>query len=295
MRSHLSILACFFFILVSLNSSAKVTVAPFFELPSGQMVLKLKLSGIETEQLFIFEISGTSNLRRDMDYRLHALGIDTTQIGVQFDTISIEGHPLIENNKFQIRKKLEKRSKLVFPDAILGTIGPMVFKDKVIAINYQKHSFTLADNINELTIPDSTKQISFSNSIINYSPTLEFEIWDFGKQLIGLDFSLPVNLNLHWSLVDGKAKYWSDTEFGFIKTSFDGEKELILRHYKFEEIYLNREISLYNIEATFSDKVLACFGRSFLSQVKTIIDFNNGQIYFTPISNVARNIFYPPK
>lgn len=280
---------------VSFHAFSKVNEVPFFELPTGQLVLKAELSGIKGEHLFILEMSGASYLRRDMNYRLHALGIDTLEQSVKFDTITLNGRKLIESNNFRIRKKLENRSEYVFPDAMLGTIGPAAFKNMVVQVNYNKHIIYIADAIEELEISDLAQEISFTSTFINPSPTFEIEALHFGRQYVSLDFSLPVNLNLQWANVGGRAEYWNPTSFKYIKTTLDGKKYVVLKHYTFDEIYVNSEISIYNIEATFSDNIIACIGHSFLEQMITTIDFDKGNIFFDPQTEQAKLLFIPPK
>lgn len=292
--SHIKLIGIFLISLFSSKGIAEVTEVPFFELPTGQLVLKVELSGIEGEQLFVLEIAGANFLRKDMNYRLHALGIDTLKQSVEFETLNLNGCKLAENNQFRIKKKLGKRNDYVFPNAMLGTIGPAVFKNKVLQVNYNNHILYIADAADELTISDKAQKISFTTSLINPSPIMQVEAVGFGTQLVSLDFSLPISLNLHWSNVEGRAKYWQSTDFNTIQTKIYGENFMVLKHYRFDELYVNREISIYNVGVTFSDKVIACFGHSFLEQMVTTIDFDEGYIYFDPSTEEAEQLFTPP-
>lgn len=292
--AHITLIGIFLISILPFKTFAEVTEVPFFELPTGQLVLKVELSGVEGEQLFVLEMAGANVLRKDMNYRLHAIGIDTLQQSVEFDAIILNGRKLTENNQFRIKRKLGKRNEYVFPDAMLGTIGPAAFKNKVIQVNYENHILYIADAVDELTISDKAQKISFTTSLINPSPVMEVEAVGFGRQFVGLDFSLPIVLNLHWSAVDGRAKYWQSTSFNTVQAMIYGENFMTLKHYRFDELYVNREISIYNIGVTFSDKVVACFGHSFVEQMITTIDFDKGYIHFDPNTEVAELLFTPP-
>ncbi len=283
------------FFITSLSLSAKVDTIPFTQLPTGQLVIEAKISGLEDPQLFILETGGNNLFRKDMNYRLQALGIDTTYRKIKFKSITIGNTTFERATTFTYRSKLQKRSAYAFPPPVLGTIGPEMFSKKCMQIDYQNKEIRLADNIDELHIPDNTPKAPFTQSFINQNPVIEIEPQEFGRQQIAIEVSAPMGITLSWDQVttEARTRYYQD--FKTMEVWLDDQTQITLAEKISLMTFFDNVLVGYNVPITFTDDYMPLIGNQFLQKFLTTIDFNKGLLYLDPITEESKAYFVNPK
>ena len=287
----------FIFLIASLllNSTyAKVTEIPFTQLPTGQLVVELKLDGIDLPQLFIVETSGGNFLRDDMNYRLHSIGLDTLKNHFNFDKIKL-GDRRFEKVKFKTRIKLRARSKYAFPNAVIGTIGSQLFKDLSVQFDFQNNLIRIADTIDELNILDGTHYIPFSQSFLNHIPVIEIQPWQYMPQRLEVEVSMPLGIVLSWNGPALEVRYRNNTNMQTYKVKIDEVQTLMLTQQVVKTIDFDHSFSIYNVPITFTDDVRPLIGYQFLNHFLLTFDYNEGKLFLDPQSEYAKALFESDK
>lgn len=286
-KSTILILLTTFFIF---NLSAKITEIPYTQLPTGQLVVELKIDGINLPQLFIVETSGGNYLRKDMNYRLHDLGLDTLETTFKFKQITI-GDRVISNTKFKTKRHLGNRSEYAFPAPVIGTIGADLFNKLAIQFDFEKKLIRVADNIKELNIPEETNTIGFTQSLLHKTPTIDIEPWQYMRQPVELEVSIPVGINLSWNGPALEKRYRNKNSMTGYRVALDDVTVIDMFEQIVSQVNFDYNFVLYNVPITFCDDIRPIIGYQFLRHFVITFDFKGGKIYLQPITEEAKALF----
>lgn len=268
-----------------LRISAKVTEVPFIELPTGQVLIQVDFKGKIGQQYFIIETAGNNLIRRDMPERLDFIGIDTTKSFIDFPEISVGDMTFTKSNNFRLKRSLSNRSEYAFPVSVLGTLGSKFFKNKILQFNFQKNTLRIGDNVDEFEIKPQTPQVHFTQSFTNNIPVIDTYSTEFSSYNVYIDISLAIEICLPWKDIPASKRNQSGNSSEVYEMSLDGKKKIVFSSNNVNKLYLNREITLYNIEIMFSDDLTPSIGNLFLRNFISTIDFNDGILYLDPVTN----------
>lgn len=277
-------------ITLTLTSKAVTTEVPFIQLPTGQILVEADLLGQAGKQYFIIETSGTNLIRGDMNQRLDLLGIDTTSAFLKFPEIKIGDIAFDHKNNFRIRKALGKRSEYAFPPSVLGTLGPKFFGKKVLQFNFQKKTLKIADSRDELNLDVNTPYVYFTQSFTNAVPVLDVQSAETTDHDVYLNVSLAMGINFPVNAMSTVVQYAGNDERKTYKLSLDGKTNIIYTAIMAPSIYINKEVTLTNVELTFTDELMPAIGNSFLQHFLTTIDFNDGILFLDPKTDKGKEM-----
>lgn len=277
----------FSLLLLIQSLSAKTVEIPFIHLPTGQVLIEIDLMGKAGKQFFVVETAGKNLVRNDMTQRLDFLGIDTTESFLEFPEIRIKDMVFTNKNNFRLKKALGKRSEYAFPPSALGTLGPKFFRKKVLQFDFQKHTLRISDAVEELELKEKTPFIYFTQSFTHAVPVVDAHGTETGDGELYLSISQPVSLNFPQKNMTSLVQKSSSSNQSTFKMSLDGERKIVFTSYITPTLYLNRRLTLTNINVTFTDDLMPCIGNAFLKNFITTMDFNNGVLYLDPATEEA--------
>nr|WP_321450392.1 hypothetical protein [uncultured Carboxylicivirga sp.] len=287
----MSIKKLFYLLIISLvcnHISAKVTEIPYTQLPTGQLVIELYLDNIELPQLFIVETSGGNFIRNDINFRLNTIGIDTLKSNYTFNKVKIGGREFKKIN-FKSKLTLGKRSKFAFPDAIIGTVGPELFKDRIVQFDFNKQIIKIADSKTDLNLSETTPIVHFSNSFINRMPVFDIKPINHERQLVDIEVSIPLGINLAWIGEAQRLKYTNLTDMTPYRIKLDDIQTIDVFEMTIKELYFENSIVFYNIPITYCNEIRPIIGYQFLRNYITTFDFKNNLLYLQPNTLIGTN------
>lgn len=276
--------------MLTFTSKAATTEVPFIQLPTGQILVEVDLMGKAEKQYFIIETSGTNLIRGDMNQRLDLLGIDTTSAFLKFPEIKIGQMSFTHKNNFRAKKALGKRSEYAFPPSVLGTLGPKFFGKKVLQFDFQKKILKITDTRDELELAENTPYVYFTQSFTNAVPVIDVQSAEISDCDVYLNVSLAMGINFPVSAMSTVVQYAGNDEKKTYQISLDGKKHIVYTAIEAPKIYLNNEVTLSNIEITFTDELMPAIGNSFLQHFLTTIDFNDGILFLAPSTEKGREM-----
>nr|WP_319400100.1 hypothetical protein [uncultured Carboxylicivirga sp.] len=287
----MSIKKLFYLLIISLvcnHISAKVTEIPYTQLPTGQLVIELYLDNIESPQLFIVETSGGNFIRNDINFRLNTLGIDTLKSNYTFNKVNIGGREFKKIN-FKSKLTLGKRSKFAFPDAIIGTVGPELFKDRIVQFDFNKQIIKIADSKTDLNLSETTPIVHFSNSFINKMPVFDIKPINHERQLVDIEVSIPLGINLAWIGEAQRLKYTNLTDMTPYRIKLDDIQTIDVFEMTIKELYFENSIVFYNVPISYCNEIRPIIGYQFLRNYITTFDFKNNLLYLQPNTLIGTN------
>ncbi|MGQ1784643.1 MULTISPECIES: hypothetical protein [unclassified Saccharicrinis] len=289
-----------FFIFLWVGSSSlfsKVLEIPFVQLPTGQLVVKVELSGIENEQLFIIETSGCHCLRGDMMYRLNDLGMDTAKKFHNFNMLKIGDFLIHNKKKIVVNKSIGKRGEHAFPEPVLGTLGPQIFKNKIVQINYDEKVIKVADDLHEFKIPENTPSVHFTQSFMNKIPSVDVKDDFGGVNETVIEISSPVFISRYEANYSDARHLRYRREKGIKpqKISLDGKDIIEILAVEEDQVYINHDIPIYNPVLYISSGLQSMIGNSFLKHFRSTFDFKKKVLYLDPIDEEGVGYVTDPK
>lgn len=269
----------------SQNTETKTEI-PFILSQTGQVIIEVKINDIDRPAYFYLETNGKNSLRSDQPGILNILNINSESMNTNIKTLRI-GELIFQDEKFRIRSALEKRGKIAFPEPILGTIGPEMFKNKVIQLDFQHNKLIVANDKNAYDLSDSLFQTAFRNSLINHGVNLKFETNQFGVTELAIDTRSQLGIHLFYSDLSLHTKTKYKESFKWMDIPLDGKNKKTFAYYEPGDVYIEDAIIIKKQPVWFSDYMPNSIGNAFLMHFIVTIDFNENIIYFKPFTETG--------
>ncbi|MFB6340746.1 hypothetical protein ACE1ET_03440 [Saccharicrinis sp. FJH62] len=282
-------------VLIQLSSAENnplVSIVPFTISQNGQIIIKACLNNKEFPARFCVETNGKNLLRSDKEDRLNYYNLHSDLEVTNIDTLVI-GSCHFFNCSFRIANRLEKRGEFAFPDSILGTIGPELFKDKILQIDYAQKVIKISTSLDALNIPDSAFKIEFRDDRKSAGINLELQTKDFGSYDIAVDTRSPLGIHLFYSDLPSSQRKKHKDNFKHCAVKLDGVHNKTFVYYEPEIMSLNKLIQINNQPVWFSDFIPNSIGNAFLNQFRITLDFKEHLLYLEPITYKGKQMLSP--
>ena len=278
--------------LSSAENDPEVSIVPFTVSKNGQIIITACINNTDLPARFYIETNGRNLLRSDQPDQLKYFCINTGDENTEIDSLAI-GICHFLNCSFRIANRLENRGEYAFPDSVLGTLGPELFEDKILQIDYAQKVIRISTLLSALNIPDSAFRVEFKEDRKTAGINLELQTSDFGSHDVAVDTRSPLGIHLYYSDLSASQRKKNDDKFKHSAVKLDGYNNKTFVYYEQEIMSLDKIIQINNQPVWFSDFVPNSIGNAFLNQFRITIDFKEHMLYLEPITDKGIHMISP--
>ncbi|MFB6319786.1 hypothetical protein [Saccharicrinis sp. FJH54] len=277
---------------LSFAENTEVSIVPFTISQNGQIIITACINNKSFPAKFYIETNGQNLLRSDQSDRLRLVYINPDNEITTIDSVMI-GTTLFKNSEFRIASKLEKRGIYAFPDSILGTLGPEIFENRILQIDFKAKVLKITDKVKLLQIPDSAFKMSFRDDRQTTGINLELQTEDFGTHDVAVDTRSPLGIHLYYSDLSSSQKKKHKDEFRHSAVKLDGIHNKTFVFFEPEPMSINKTIQINGQPVWLSDFIPNSIGNEFLNRFRVTIDFREHILYLEPVSIKGKQMLTP--